>query len=92
MRSFPLLLALAACGTASSDTPGETTDSGPTGVTTDTGITTDTGVTTDTGGLTDGSIVQELIAGDRSVDEVVPAVAWSDGWPFFDGTTTWFVH
>lgn len=85
MRSFPLLLALSACGTASSEGPAETTDSatGPTGIRTDTDVTTD---------IDDASIVQELIAGDRSAADVVPAIAWSDGWPFFDGTTTWFVH
>jgi hypothetical protein len=36
--------------------------------------------------------MQELIDGDASVDDVVPAIAWGSGWPLSDGDITWFVH
>lgn len=37
-------------------------------------------------------LVEDLIAGRKAVDEVVPAIAWSGGWPVRDGDTLWFVH
>ena len=37
-------------------------------------------------------LMEELLAGERSVEEVMTAGAWSSGWPLFDGETTWFVY
>ena len=35
--------------------------------------------------------VADLIAGRATAAEVIPAVAWSGGWPVRDGDTAWFV-
>jgi hypothetical protein len=39
----------------------------------------------------DVALVHDLVEGRKGPDEVVPAVAWSGGWPVRDGSTAWFV-
>jgi len=83
---FLALVVLTACTpdpvTSTTNGP-DATDTGPTSIR-------DTAEPTDTIDATDE--LQQLIAGDRDAAEVVPAVAWADGWPLDDGDTTWFVH
>jgi hypothetical protein len=39
----------------------------------------------------DLQLVQDLIAGRAGPEAVVPAIAWSGGWPVVDGDRAWFV-
>src|SRR5262245_49467449 len=60
----------------------------PTGTTSPTVTTT---TTPDSSPVADVALVQALIDGTASPDEVIPAIAWSGGWPVRDGADAWFV-
>lgn len=40
----------------------------------------------------DLELVQQLIAGEQSAEDVIPDVSWGAGFPLSDGESTWFVH
>jgi hypothetical protein len=88
MRLLLPILVLVACTpdpvTTVAEQPGPTDSGMP--------ATVDTADPTDPDPLDAASEVQQLIAGERDAADVIPAVAWADGWPLADGDTTWFVH
>ena len=87
-------MVLLACGPIRMD-PADPVTSPPTTSTTTTGPnTTPTGPTTDTppDDSRDAELARDLIAGNVGVDEVMPEIAWSGGWPVDDDGVWIFVY
>lgn len=89
MRWSLVLLVVACSGSERSPEEGEP---GPPAVAPASPTTVDPTTTTPPA-ASDEELARALLAGDLAPEEVIPAVAWSGGWPVATGSDTWiFVH